>query len=159
MLPLTAAELEQVRKKCIAMVNLRATASAVASVVPVPGVDLGADFTIMLELLPAINKKFGLSPKQIENMDDRELQLLIIFTAAKSVLIGKIITKDIVMHLLRKVGLRTTTKQLAKFIPIVGQIFCAGTSFSIIKYLGESHIDECYMVCKRVIEIRSLKSN
>ena len=51
------------------MVNKRATTSAVAAAVPVPGVDIGADVAIMLELLPAINRRFGLSSEQIEQLD------------------------------------------------------------------------------------------
>lgn len=43
------------------MVNKKATASAAAAAIPLPGLDVGADVAIMLELLPAINRRFGLS--------------------------------------------------------------------------------------------------
>ncbi|WP_245243647.1 hypothetical protein [Mesobacillus selenatarsenatis] len=69
MIPATMSELERVKEECKSMVNKRATASAAAAVVPVPGLDVGADVTIMMELLPAINRKFGLSPEQIDQLD------------------------------------------------------------------------------------------
>ena len=52
-------------------------------------------------------------------------------------------------------GTRVTAKQVAKYVPIVGQAVSAGISFGAIKYLGNSHINECYEVCKRSIELEA----
>lgn len=153
MIPRTIAELEQVRESCKSMVNKRATASAAAAVVPLPGVDLGADVTIMMELLPAINRKFGLSPEQIDELDGKiKAKILVIISSLGSKLVGKLITKELVVAMLKKVGVRVAVKQVSKFIPFVGQAVSAGISFGAMKYLGNSHIDECYEVCKHVIE-------
>lgn len=153
MIPRTIAELEQVRESCKSMVNKRATASAAAAVVPLPGVDLGADVTIMMELLPAINRKFGLSPEQIDELDGEiKAKILVIISSLGSKLVGKLITKELVVAMLKKVGVRVAVKQVSKFIPFVGQAVSAGISFGAMKYLGNSHIDECYEVCKHVIE-------
>nr|WP_275900824.1 hypothetical protein [Paenibacillus periandrae] len=135
------------------MVNKRATSSAAIAIVPVPGADLVADVAIMLELLPAINRKFGLSQEQIEKLDSAiKAKILVIITSIGSQLIGKVITKELVVLLLKKVGVRVAIKQVAKFIPFVGQAVSAGISFAAMKYLGNSHIEECYSVCKRVID-------
>lgn len=153
MIPRTITELEQVRESCKSMVNKRATASAAAAVVPLPGVDLGADVTIMMELLPAINRKFGLSPEQIDELDGEiKAKILVIISSLGSKLVGKLITKELVVAMLKKVGVRVAVKQVSKFIPFVGQAVSAGISFGAMKYLGNSHIDECYEVCKHVIE-------
>lgn len=153
MIPRTIAELEQVRKSCKSMINKRATASAAAAVVPLPGIDLGADVTIMMELLPAINRKFGLSPEQIDELDGEiKAKILVIISSLGSKLVGKLITKELVVAMLKKVGVRVAVKQVSKFIPFVGQAVSAGISFGAMKYLGNSHIDECYEVCKRIIE-------
>ncbi|MNP86084.1 hypothetical protein D3C76_1861170 [compost metagenome] len=48
--------------------------------------------------------------------------------------------------------MRVTVKQVAKFVPFVGQAVSAGISFGAMKYLGNSHIEECYEVCKKIIE-------
>ncbi len=149
----TIEELDRIKKECKSMVIKRATASAAAAAVPVPGVDIGADVAIMLELLPAINRRFGLSPEQIEQLDSAiKGKILVIISSIGSELIGKIITKKLVVTLLKKVGTRVTVKQAAKYVPFVGQAVSAGISFGAMKYLGNSHIDECYEVCRRIIE-------
>lgn len=154
MIPRTMEELELVKKECKTMVKKRATASAVVAAVPVPGIDLGADIAIMLELLPAINRRFGLSSEQIEQLDSAiKGKILVIIPSIGSELIGKVITKKLVITLLKKVGTRVTVKQAAKYVPFVGQAVSAGISFGAMKYLGSSHVDECYNVCMRIIEM------
>lgn len=154
MIPRTITELDRIRDECKSMVNKRATASAAAAVVPIPGTDIGADVAIMLELLPAINRRFGLSPEQIDQLDGAlKGKMAVVISSIGSKLVGKLITKQTVMLLLKKVGARVTVKQVTKFIPFVGQAVSAGISFSAMKYLGNSHIDECYEICKRLIEM------
>ncbi len=157
MIPTTMRELDRLREECKSMVNKRATASAAAAVVPLPGVDIGADVTIMMELLPSINRKFGLSSEQIDQLDATiKGQVLVIITSLGSKLVGKLITKETIMLLLKKLGTRVAVKSVTKFIPFVGQAVSAGISFGAMKYLGNSHIDECYEVCKRVIEMKKV---
>jgi uncharacterized protein (DUF697 family) len=153
-IPKTISELDRIREECKSMVNKRASTSAVAAVIPVPGADIGADVAIMLELLPAINRKFGLTPEQIDGLDVAiKGKILVIISSIGSQLVGKIITKQTVMLLLKKIGTRVAVKQVTKFIPFVGQAVSAGISFGAMKYLGNSHIDECYDVCKRIIQM------
>lgn len=155
MIPKTIEELDRIREECKSMVNKRASASALAAAVPVPGIDMGADVAIMMELLPAINRRFGLSHEQIEQLDGEiRGKILVIISSLGSQLVGNLITKEAVMLLLKKVGARVAAKQVTKFIPFVGQAVSAGISFGAMKYLGKSHIDECYEVCKRVIEMK-----
>jgi uncharacterized protein (DUF697 family) len=155
MIPSTMEELDRVKKECNSMVKKRATASAIAAAVPVPMVDVGVDVAIMLELLPAINHKFGLSHEQIEQLDSAiKGKILVIISSIGSELIGKVITKKLVVTLLKKVGTKITVKQDAKYVPFVGQAVSAGISFAAMKYLGNSHADECYNVCKQIIEMQ-----
>lgn len=155
MIPRTIEELNRIREECKTMLNKRAAASAVAAIIPVPGADIAADIAIMLELLPAINRKFSLSPEQIDQLDSAiKAKILVIVTSVGSQLIGKVITKELVVLLLKKVGARVAVKQIAKFVPFIGQAVSAGISFGAMKYLGNSHIEECYSVCKRFIEMK-----
>lgn len=96
----------------------------------------------MLELLPAINRKSGLSPNQIDELDHNVKQhLLVIITSVGTEigkqLIGKVIGKEVVAVLLKKVATRVATKQVTKFIPIIGQAVAASVSFGAMEYLGE----------------------
>ncbi len=159
MIPTTLTELNRVREECKAMVNKRASASAAAAVIPVPGADVGADVIIMMELLPAINKKFGLSPEQIDQLDSAiKGRIAVIISSIGSELVGKYITKQTVTMLLKKVGARIAVKQVTKYVPFIGQAVSAGISFGAMKYLGNSHIDECFEVCKRIIEVKKTES-
>ncbi len=156
MLPKTITELDRIKKECRSLVNKRATASAAAAAIPLPGFDVGADVAIMLELLPAINRRFGLSQEQIEQLDSTmKGRILVIISSFGSELIGKVITTKLLVTLLKKIGTRVTAKQVAKYVPIVGQAVSAGISFGAMKYLGNSHINECYEVCKRSIELEA----
>lgn len=62
-------ELDAVRLRCRKMVKKRAMASGGMALLPVPGVDIAADVGLLLELLPAINRQFRLSPEQIDQLD------------------------------------------------------------------------------------------
>jgi uncharacterized protein (DUF697 family) len=158
-IPKTVSELNRIKEECRSMVNKRASASAAAAVVPVPGADVGADIVIMMELLPAINKKFGLSPEQLDQLDSVvKGRIAVIISSIGSELVGKYITKQTVTMLLKKVGAKIAVKQVAKYVPFVGQAVSAGISFGAMKYLGNSHIDECYEVCRRIIEARESES-
>jgi uncharacterized protein (DUF697 family) len=153
MVPKSITELDRIKRECVSIVNKRASASGLAAAVPVPGADIAADVAIMMELLSTINKKFGLSQDQIDGLDpETKKMLLVIVTSIGSDIVGKLITKQLVAQLLKKVGARVAVKGVAKFIPIVGQLAAAGISFGAMKMLGNSHIEECYQVCKRLIE-------
>ncbi|MCM3154986.1 YcjF family protein [Priestia megaterium] len=151
-------ELERVKKEAKKMVKKRASLSGAAAAIPLPGVDIGADITIMLELINSINKKFGLSPEQIEELDlETKRMLLVIITSLGSELAGQVITKQLVTQLLKKVGTKVATKSIAKFVPIIGQATAAGISFASMKYLGDSHVEECYAVSKKFVNNQKAK--
>lgn len=112
----------------------------------------------MLELINSINKKFGLSPEQIEELDlETKRMLLVIITSLGNELAEQVITKQLVTQLLKKVGTKVATKSIAKFVPIIGQATAAGISFASMKYLGDSHVEECYAVSKKFINNQKAK--
>jgi len=71
MLPKTIEELNRTRDECHGMVAQRAALSAGGTLVPVPGLDIAVDVGLLMELLPAINRRFGLAPEQIDGLDPR----------------------------------------------------------------------------------------
>lgn len=118
----TIEELEQIRKECKSMVTKRAAASGGAVLVPVPGADVLADVGILMQLLPAINGKFGLSEKQLEGLDAETKSMVYGFiTSIGSKLIGRLITREVIVQILQKMGIRIATKQVSKFVPLLGQ--------------------------------------
>ncbi|WP_413739380.1 hypothetical protein ACL2XQ_14955 [Sodalis sp. RH14] len=152
------AELEQVRRECKKMVTRRAGLSAGAAVIPIPGLDIGTDVSLLMALLPAINEKFGLSPTQIEQLHpNRKKYTLVAITGIGSRLIGSTVTRELVKMVLKRVGVRVATKSVARYVPIIGQAAAAGLSFSAMKVLGNAHIEDCYEVLKQVLETQPVE--
>ncbi|MBN8474309.1 hypothetical protein [Sulfuritalea sp.] len=152
MLPATLADLDRVRAACKSMVRRRAATSGGMSLVPLPGIDIAGDVALLLELIPAINRKFGLTPEQIEELDSR--RQVLIYSMLKKVgsdLAGRAITKKLVLLALKKVSARLATKQVLKYIPFAGQAAAAALSVTAMLYLGNSHIDACYEIARGTI--------
>ncbi|ALP37078.1 hypothetical protein ASL14_13735 [Paenibacillus sp. IHB B 3084] len=149
----TIEELEQIRKECRSMVTKRAAASGGAVLVPVPGADVLADVGILMQLLPAINGKFGLSEKQLNGLDAETKSMVYGFiTSIGSKLIGRIITREVIVQILQKMGVRIATKQVSKFVPLLGQGLAAAIGFTAMRTIGNRHVEQCYEVAKRLLE-------
>lgn len=153
MAPTTLEELDSLRDECKKMVMKRAGLSAGAAVVPIIGLDIGADMSLLLEMIPAINRKFGLTPEQIDQLDPQVKHVtLVAITSIGSEAIGKVITKQVIMRILRGLGTRVATKTATRFIPILGQMLAASMSFSAMKMVGDAHVDDCYEVARRTLQ-------
>ncbi|MEO8937637.1 MAG: hypothetical protein ABI277_06890 [Burkholderiaceae bacterium] len=143
------ARLDAIRDDCRKMVTRRASLSAGVAVVPLPGLDVGADIAILLQLLPKINERFGLTPAQIESLDVETKRVVMMFIGSVgSTLVGRLVTRELVVRILMKMGVRVTTKSVVKFVPLLGQAVSASISFGAMKLLGDRHIDDCYRVAR-----------
>jgi uncharacterized protein (DUF697 family) len=152
MLPKTLDELDRVRASCKAMVRRRAATSGAMSLIPIPGLDIAGDVGLLLQMIPAINEKFGLTPGQIEELEPQ--RKVLIYAMLKQVggsMVGRAITKRLVMAALKQVGVRLSTKQVLKYVPFAGQTAAVALSVTAMMYLGNSHIDACYEVAKGAI--------
>ncbi len=132
------------------LLHRRALVAAAASAVPVPGLDWAVDAALLSRLLPQINAQFGLTPEQLDQLDPKKReQVQKAVTLVGSVLIGKFITKELVLRATRTVGLRLTTKQLAKYVPLAGQAVAATVGYATLRYLGEQHLRDCVQVVQQ----------
>lgn len=158
MFPAGIEELETIKKECTRMSNKRALLSAAASVVPVPFTDIATDVVLLKQIIPRISEKFGLSKEQI---DEYNPQLAIfIYDITKRLgtnMIGKYVTKELIVQILKKLGVRLTTKQVMKYVPVLGQVISAGISFTAMRFIIRSHINECYKVARIVIEANKMQ--
>lgn len=153
MLPKTIEELNQIRDECRKMVKRRSSYSAVAAAVPIPGIDVTVDAALVKDLLNDINRKFGLSKEQVDQLDSKSKELVMILaTSLGNELVGKAIGKKIVLNIVKKAASRFAAKQTSKWIPLVGLGVSAGISYAAMKYLGNKHIDDCYQLVKRYLE-------
>ncbi|WP_298824825.1 hypothetical protein [uncultured Piscinibacter sp.] len=147
--PDTPQRIDAVADRCRRLVTKRALFGAGVAMVPVPGVDWLTDVALLLKLIPEINHAFGLTPEQVERLSpDRRVVVYKAITAGGSLVIGRVVTREVLMTMLRVVGVRLTTQQAAKFVPVAGQAVSALLTFSALKYVCEQHIRQCMEVSR-----------
>lgn len=129
------------------LLHRRGLVAAVASTIPVPGLDWAVDAALLSRLLPRISAEFGLTPAQLDSLDpgSRE-QVQKAVALVGSVLIGKFITRDLLLLAAEKIGVRLTVQQAAKYVPLAGQAVSAAMGYTAVRYLGEQHIRDCLRV-------------
>ena len=140
--PLLAA-VERSRK----LLHRRALVAAAAGVVPVPGLDWAVDAALLSRLIPQINAEFGLTPAQIDRLAPQQReQVQKAVALVGSALIGKFITRELVLRAAQAVGLRLSAQQAAKYVPLAGQAASAALGYATLRYLGEQHLRDCVRV-------------
>ena len=84
-------------------------------------------------------------------------------TVTGSAWAGKLITKSLVLAVLKKLSIQMTAAQAAKWVPIAGQVAAAGLSFAALKWIGNQHIQDCARIARLFNEegarVRRLRSN
>ena len=97
---------------CRKLLHRRSLVAAAASVVPLPGLDWAVDAALLSRLIPEINTRFGLTSTQIGQLEPRQReQVQKAVAMVGSALIGKLISKEVVLRMARKVGVRLTAGQ------------------------------------------------
>ncbi|GAB4465352.1 MAG: hypothetical protein OHK0044_03920 [Burkholderiaceae bacterium] len=152
-LPQTPRDVEAVVRRCRKIVTRRALISAGAAVVPIPGIDVAVDLGMLMKMLNEINAAFGLTPAQIEALATRRrLTAYKAIIAIGSSYVGRIVTRELALALVKRVARRIVASATVKFVPLAGQALAAGLSFAAIKYIGDRHIEHCAAVANRVID-------
>jgi uncharacterized protein (DUF697 family) len=143
---------EAIARRCRQRVKQRALLAAGVAMVPVPGLDWLTDIGVLIKLLPDINHAFGLAPEQIERLaPDRKLVVYKALSTGGGLLVGKLITRELVLKVLKVVGVRLTTQQAAKFVPIAGQALSAALTYGALRYVCEQHIQQCMAVRRQLL--------
>jgi uncharacterized protein (DUF697 family) len=143
--------LQTALKHCRGLVRKRALVAAGVAVVPVPGLDWATDVALLMRLIPQINQAFGLSPAQVERLaPDRQVAVYKAISAGGSLLVGKLVTRQLVMKALSLVGVRLTAQQAAKVVPIAGQAVSAVLTYTALKAVCEMHIQQCLSVAQQL---------
>lgn len=147
----TADPIAQVAQRCRKRVRQRALLAAGVAMVPVPGIDWVTDVGVLVKLLPEISAAFGLSAAQVERLaPDRRLVVYKAISAGGSMVLGRLVTKELVLMLLKTVGIRLSAQQAAKYLPVAGQVASAALTFSALHYVCEQHIRQCEAVARQL---------
>jgi len=151
LVPETPTDIEAVARLCRRLATKRALMAAGIAMVPVPGLDWITDVGVLMKLIPEINAAFGLTPEQVERLSpDRRVVVYKAVSAGGSLLVGKLVTRDLLLRMLRMVGVRLTTQQAAKYVPVAGQAISAALTFSALKFVCEQHIRQCMAVARQL---------
>ncbi len=150
-IPGTQAQIDAAAGHCRALVKRQALLAAGVAMVPVPGLDWVTDIGVLIKVIPQINAQFGLSQSQIEKLNpDRQLLIYKSLSTTGGLLVGRVVTRELVIKALRLVGVRLSTQQVAKFVPLAGQAVSAALTYSALRYVCEQHIKQCIAVAKEV---------
>lgn len=155
-MPSDAAALQQAVQRSRRKLHRRALLGGAASAVPIPGLDWAVDAAILSKLLPDISHEFGLSPEQIDALEPSMREHVEkAVSMVGSVLIGKLLTRQMILRLARSVGVRMGTKQFAKFVPFAGQAIAAVVGYGVLRYLGQRHIQDCVQVVEHAQRLQT----
>jgi uncharacterized protein (DUF697 family) len=155
LVPVSGPEIEAARERCREMVRQRAMVSAGVAAVPLPGVDILSDLTTFTVLVEEVNREFGLSQQQIERLHPR-LRVLA-YQAAASVggmLVGKLVTRNLVLQVFKRAGIRIAAKTAAKVVPIAGQVASAAIGFALFRRMGYQHVEACAKVARELEKVK-----
>ncbi|MGZ5202546.1 MAG: hypothetical protein ACXWC4_22520 [Telluria sp.] len=153
LVPVSGGEIARVRERCRKLVRSRAAVSAGVAVVPIPGVDVLSDLATFSMLIEEVNRAFGLTPEQIERLQPR--LRIVAYEAAAAIggmLVGKIITREVVVQLFKKSGIKLAAKSMAKFVPLAGQVASAAIGYALFRRMGYEHVEACARVAKQVAD-------
>ena len=135
------------------MVTKRALTSAGVAVVPIPGIDLVADVSLLSKMLPEISKAFDLDHDSVKKLEpSAAAQVFVVASSLGNNVIGRVVTRKLVTALLRRVGVRVATASVARYVPVLGSAVAASISFGAMKLAGNAHIDDCYRTAKALID-------
>jgi uncharacterized protein (DUF697 family) len=149
--PSTAQEIDAVARQCRRRVTQRALLAAGVAAVPIPGLDWLTDIGVLVKLLPEISEAFGLTTEQVERLaPERRVVVYKALSAAGGMVLGRLITRELVLTLLKKLGVRLSAQQAAKYVPVAGQAVSAALTFSALKYVCEQHIRQCIAVARQL---------
>lgn len=152
-MPATSAEIARVRERCRKLVRTRAAVSAGVAAVPLPGVDVVSDLATFALLVEEVNRAFGLTAEQIERLHPR--LRIVAYEAAAAIggmLVGKIVTKELVLRLFKKSGVKLAAKSVARFVPLAGQVASAAIGYALFRRMGYEHVEACARVAREVAE-------
>jgi uncharacterized protein (DUF697 family) len=152
LVPDTPQQVDEVARYCRRLVHRRALVAAGVAVVPIPGLDWLTDVGVLVKVIPDINHAFGLTPEQVERLaPDRRVVVYKAISAGGSLLMGRLVTRELVVRALRIVGVRLTTQQAAKYVPVAGSAVSAALTYSALRFVCEQHIKQCIEVSHKLM--------
>ena len=139
-------QLNQIKNNCGATIDDYALASAAASAVPVPGLDIAADVGLIYKMFSALRSRYSL-----DNVNAADFKHYVALSGVANEVFAYI-TKEGIMSFLVKYGAKALGKKtMIKYIPIIGQGVAAYAGYKFSKSIGETYSMNCYTLCREIL--------
>lgn len=134
------------------MVRNRARAAAAVAAVPLPGVAIAADITMLLQLLPAINREFGLAPEQLAKLDS-PIRIAIgrVLRRTGARFVGVAVTREMIVDALTRMTVQFAAESALRYVPIAGTIVAGTIAYHSFRALAYAHVEDCTRVWREWI--------
>lgn len=140
--------LQEKKAACERHVALAAKLAALNGINPVPGLDVGVDLSILINLFKEIRDDYGLNDKSLLNL--KESSIPVVGKLASNVI--QYAAKEGVVALLKKFAGRQAVKAVTKYIPFVGQAVAATLGYAITSNVGASYLDDCHKLAEEILK-------
>lgn len=154
--PATEADIAAISADCTRLVRRRAAWAAGVAALPLPGLDVVSDLTAFTLVVEEINAAFGLSAAQLGRLQPR-LRVVAYEAAAAlgGMLVGKVVTRELVLQVLRRAGVRLAAKSVARVVPVAGQLASAAIGYAVFRRLANQHVAACAAVARQLVAARA----
>ena len=71
-------------------------------------------------------------------------------------LVGRLVTREVIMYVFKRSGVKIAAKTAAKIVPIAGQVVSAAIGFAMFRQLGYQHVDACVRVAEEMMAARTV---
>lgn len=110
---------------------------------PIPGLDIGVDFTLMITMSKQVQSIYGITAEQQEYIKQLLDTKSAKFIATKVLqYTSKYGSKEAIMLLLKKISTTVGAKTASKWVPFVGPLIAAGIGFKMTSWIGSDMIKD-----------------
>ncbi|MEY4065344.1 MAG: hypothetical protein RIR26_1552 [Pseudomonadota bacterium] len=137
----TQEQLSRKREVAERHVLLFAGLSALNGFNPIPAADVVTDVAILVKMNQWILRCYKLDEEHMHKQLKRTP-----LSASQLTLVNRLIaygTREFIISMIKRQATRMTGKELAKWVPVVGQMASAGMGFALTRWMGQDLVDQC----------------
>ena len=148
-------ELAATRRECRRMARNRARAAAALAAVPFPGVNLAADVAMLLELIPSINRRFGLEAQQLSKLESPvRIAIERVLRRMGARFVGVAVTREMITAALTRMSLQLAAESALKYVPVVGTAIAGAIAYRTFRDVAYAHVDDCTRVVRELMKAK-----
>jgi hypothetical protein len=72
-----------------------------------------------------------------------------------STLVGRLVTRELMLNILTRSGVKLASKNASRLVPIAGQMVSAAIGFSAFRAIGNRHVEACVKVAEEMLKMQA----